>query len=139
MRENTLKQKLYAGQAAFGVMCTFPSPPVVEMLGQGGRAAAVVDVDEGRARPRGTLDDDHRYVARHQVVVRRPGLATAVVVDHRVEGHPAVLVADATRARQELGWNPVYFDLDNIISHAWQWEYASSQYAMQAVQGSVFR
>ena len=33
MRENTLKQRLYAGQAAFGVMCTFPSPPVVEMLG----------------------------------------------------------------------------------------------------------
>jgi len=33
MRENTLKQRLYAGKAAFGVMCTFPSPPVVEMLG----------------------------------------------------------------------------------------------------------
>ena len=33
MRENTLKQRFYAGKAAFGVMCTFPSPPVVEMLG----------------------------------------------------------------------------------------------------------
>ena len=33
MRENTLKQQLYAGKATFGVMCTFPSPPVVEMLG----------------------------------------------------------------------------------------------------------
>lgn len=33
MRENTLKQRLHAGKAAFGVMCTFPSPPVVEMLG----------------------------------------------------------------------------------------------------------
>jgi hypothetical protein len=31
MRENTLKQRLYAGKAAFGVMCTFPSPSVVEM------------------------------------------------------------------------------------------------------------
>jgi hypothetical protein len=31
MRENTLKQRLYAGKAAFGVMCTFPSPPVVEI------------------------------------------------------------------------------------------------------------
>ena len=29
MRENTLKQRLYAGKAAFGVMCAFPSPPVV--------------------------------------------------------------------------------------------------------------
>jgi hypothetical protein len=25
MRENTLKQQLHAGKAAFGVMCTFPS------------------------------------------------------------------------------------------------------------------
>jgi 2-keto-3-deoxy-L-rhamnonate aldolase RhmA len=33
MRENTLKQRLYAGKAAFGVMCTFPAPAVVEMLG----------------------------------------------------------------------------------------------------------
>ena len=33
MRENTLEQRLHAGKAAFGVMCTFPSPPVVEMLG----------------------------------------------------------------------------------------------------------
>jgi hypothetical protein len=33
MRENTLKRRLYAGKAAFGVMCTFPSPMVVEMLG----------------------------------------------------------------------------------------------------------
>src|SRR5712691_5463580 len=33
MRENTLKQRLYAGKAAFGVMYTFPSPTVVEMLG----------------------------------------------------------------------------------------------------------
>jgi hypothetical protein len=26
MRENTLKPRLYAGKAAFGVMCIFPSP-----------------------------------------------------------------------------------------------------------------
>ena len=26
MRENTLKRQLYAGKAAFGVMCTFSSP-----------------------------------------------------------------------------------------------------------------
>ena len=33
MRTNTLKQRLREGKAAFGVMITFPSPPVVEMLG----------------------------------------------------------------------------------------------------------
>ena len=37
-------------------------------------------------------------------------------------GDPPVLVADATRARQALGWNPLYPDLDSILAHAWQWE-----------------
>ena len=38
------------------------------------------------------------------------------------EGDPPVLVADASRARQELGWSPRYPDLDSILEHAWQWE-----------------
>jgi len=37
-------------------------------------------------------------------------------------GDPPVLVADASRARAELGWTPQYEDLDTIIGHAWQWE-----------------
>lgn len=40
----------------------------------------------------------------------------------RREGDPARLVADATRARAELGWAPRYNDLDVIIRHAWGWE-----------------
>jgi UDP-glucose 4-epimerase len=38
------------------------------------------------------------------------------------EGDPPVLVADAKRARQELGWVPHYPDIETIIAHAWQWE-----------------
>lgn len=76
-------------------------------------------------------------------VIRTAELVTGskvkVVEGERRPGDPAILVADATLARQELGWNPVYFDLDNIIAHAWQWEYASAQMAVAAVQGSVFR
>src|SRR4030095_13496419 len=47
MRENTLKQRLYAGKAAFGVMCTFPSPPVVEMLGHLGFDWILLDNEHG--------------------------------------------------------------------------------------------
>src|SRR5256886_11634868 len=47
MRENTLKQQLYAGKAAFGVMCTFPSPPVVEMLGHLGFDWILLDNEHG--------------------------------------------------------------------------------------------
>lgn len=37
-------------------------------------------------------------------------------------GDPAVLVADATLAKEELGWEPRYSDLETIIRHAWAWE-----------------
>lgn len=47
MRENTLKRQLYAGKAAFGVMCTFPSPPVVEMLGHLGFDWILLDNEHG--------------------------------------------------------------------------------------------
>ena len=47
MRENSLKRKLYAGQPAFGVMCTFPSPPVVEMLGHLGFDWILLDNEHG--------------------------------------------------------------------------------------------
>ena len=47
MRVNTLKQKLYAGEPAFGVMCTFPSPQVVEMLGSLGFDWILLDNEHG--------------------------------------------------------------------------------------------
>src|SRR5437879_7628863 len=47
MRENTLKQRLDAGKAAFGVMCTFPSPAVVEMLGHLGFDWILLDNEHG--------------------------------------------------------------------------------------------
>ena len=47
MRDNTLKKRLYAGKAAFGVMCTFPSPPVVEMLGHLGFDWVLLDNEHG--------------------------------------------------------------------------------------------
>ena len=40
----------------------------------------------------------------------------------RRDGDPARLVADATRAKQILGWQPAYSDLNTIIEHAWNWE-----------------
>ena len=47
MRTNTLKQRLRAGKAAFGVMITFPSPPVVEMLGHMGFDWILLDNEHG--------------------------------------------------------------------------------------------
>ena len=47
MRTNTLKQKLRDGKPAFGVMITFPSPPVVEMLGYMGFDWVLIDNEHG--------------------------------------------------------------------------------------------
>jgi 4-hydroxy-2-oxoheptanedioate aldolase len=47
MRTNTLKQKLREGKPAFGVMLTFPSPPVVELLGYMGFDWILLDNEHG--------------------------------------------------------------------------------------------
>jgi UDP-glucose 4-epimerase len=42
----------------------------------------------------------------------------------RREGDPPVLVADATRAKDVLGWRPSFDDLSTIIETAWRWHVA---------------
>lgn len=36
-------------------------------------------------------------------------------------GDPPILVGSSDKARQALGWHPQYPNLNEIISHAWQW------------------
>ena len=50
------------------------------------------------------------------------GQPIPVVDGPRRAGDPARLVADATQARERLGWQPQYADLATIVRHAWQWE-----------------
>ncbi len=39
----------------------------------------------------------------------------------RRAGDPAVLVADSTKIRTELGWRPEYEALETIVASAWRW------------------
>jgi len=57
-----------------------------------------------------------------QRVVAEDGFRLTVKDGQRRPGDPARLVADATRAKEELGWRPRYADLETIIRHAWAWE-----------------
>jgi len=45
-----------------------------------------------------------------------------VSIEPRRAGDPAVLVADATLAKQELNWQPKFAELKDIVQTAWQWE-----------------
>jgi UDP-arabinose 4-epimerase len=56
-----------------------------------------------------------------RTVRRVTGREVPVRMAPRRAGDPAVLLADGSRARTELGWAPQYTDLDDIVRHAWRW------------------
>jgi UDP-glucose 4-epimerase len=58
---------------------------------------------------------------------RVTGRTIAVQDAPRREGDPARLVADATLARQQLGWQPQFADLETMVRHAWGWEQSRAQ------------
>jgi len=50
------------------------------------------------------------------------GVDIPVVFEPSRAGDPPVLVASSELARKELGWNPRYPELEDIIDSAWQWQ-----------------
>lgn len=48
---------------------------------------------------------------------------TAEIAPRRA-GDPAILIADSSRIREELGWRPKYADLRSIVKSAWDWHVA---------------
>jgi UDP-glucose 4-epimerase len=79
--------------------------------------------DGGASRAYNLGNGDGYSVAQVIETVRRvTGRPVPVTYAPRREGDSARLVADATRARQELDWQPQFAALETIISHAWNWE-----------------
>lgn len=54
-------------------------------------------------------------------------------------GDPAVLVADISRARSELGWSPQFSDVDAILGSAWAWHCGRGGYGEGAAEGTGIR
>ena len=104
MRENTLKQQLQAGKPAFGVMCTFPSPPVVEMLGHLGFDWILLDNEHGSI----TVDSAESCIAAAELsgmapIVRPVGNKPEIIAPFLDRGAwgvqvPHVNTADEARA-----------------------------------------
>ena len=57
---------------------------------------------------------------------RVSGRDIPVIEQPRRAGDPPRLVADATRAKSALHWQPRYADLETIIEHAWNYERSRS-------------
>ncbi len=56
-----------------------------------------------------------------QAATQVTGQPIPFVAGPRRPGDPAVLIADSTRARRDLGWQPKYPNLRDMIETAWNW------------------
>jgi UDP-glucose-4-epimerase GalE len=77
-----------------------------------GAESAALNLGTGRGWSLRELVDGVHQVTNRDVTVR---------VGPRRPGDPPALVADAARARQQLGWQPRYSDIATQIAHAWAW------------------
>jgi UDP-glucose 4-epimerase len=65
-----------------------------------------------------------QVLAAVEHIARRP---CPVRIGARRQGDPARLVADSSKARELLSWQPVYTRLEDIVLHAFQWETAREE------------
>ncbi len=56
-----------------------------------------------------------------RTVEKVSGRKVKVVLGERRAGDPAVLVAGSERIRRELGWQPKFPELEEIVGTAWEW------------------
>lgn len=75
-----------------------------------GKPSAFYNLGTGHGFSVQQVIDTAREVTQREIVVSK---------GERRPGDPAVLVADPSRAIQELNWQPRYSDLKTIITHAW--------------------
>ena len=69
------------------------------------------------------ISDKERMEAVREIIdtcKKVTGCDFNVEIADRREGDPDILIADASKIKNELGWEPKY-DLDCIVSSAWKW------------------
>lgn len=54
------------------------------------------------------------------------GLKIPIVSEERFPGDPPILIANAEKAQDILGWIPQYSDIQTIIETAWNWQNAAA-------------
>lgn len=84
---------------------------------------ALESLIQGGASTCYNLGIGHGYSNRQVIETARKitGKPINVIEAPRRPGDPAVLVASSDRIKRELGWNPKYSELEEIIKTAWNW------------------
>ena len=77
-----------------------------------GADSMALNIGTGRGWSVRQLVDTAREITQREI---------PVAIGPRRPGDPPVLVADATRARDRLGWRPSRSDIATQVAHAWAW------------------
>ena len=93
---------------------------------------------QGKASTAFNLGNGHGFSIREVIHAVETVTGQRVTVQDlpRRAGDPAILVADSTRARAALGWQPQYTDLHDIVRHAWMWERKRFKPTLQPLDGA---
>ena len=85
--------------------------------------AALKALESGAASNAYNLGNGQGFSVREvlSAVERVTGLSVPATLGARRAGDPAVLVSDASKAGEELGWRPKIADLTDIVRTAWAW------------------
>lgn len=78
---------------------------------------------KGGSSDRFNLGNGNGFSVKEVIEVARQvtGQPIPSVVEARRAGDPPALVGGSDRARQILGWDPQYADIEAILRHAWAW------------------
>jgi UDP-arabinose 4-epimerase len=84
---------------------------------------ALSALDAGSPSTAFNLGVGHGFSVRQVIdsAARVTGREIPVRWGARRPGDPAVLIANASAARQALGWRPHFTDIDDIVQTAWNW------------------
>ena len=84
---------------------------------------AVTYLQNGRQSAAFNLANGNGFSVRQVIAAAEKvtGCKILAVNAPRRAGDPAVLVGDASQARQQLGWEPQYTEIEEIVATAWSW------------------
>jgi UDP-glucose 4-epimerase len=123
---------LSEGRAAFRVFGTdYPTPDGSAIRDY----VHVVDLADAHILALDLLESDERSLGAFNLgtrdgfsvreiidgVERVTGRSIPIEIAPRREGDPPSLIADSTRARSVLGWEPAHSSIDEMIGSAWDW------------------